>query len=245
MITGYNTEIKVGAKVYHIQTEDKGEKNPVIETLIYVGGEIIDAYRTSYSEILKTGLDKEKLRIMMQQQHNKVIAFIRQGKYISEDERNKPEKTPSNIEVKLPANEVKSIKDNNSLDVIEKQLSSKTLDQIILEYLEKHSEEEKLLLEIVGDDTLVEGNPTSLIIRSINESNNQLVPKAKIIVKIISTTKKPIIVFDGFSNEKGELNIDFVVPEFPGGNAAIIIQGFSNIGDYEIKRLIIKPSKKS
>ena len=245
MITGYNTEIKVGKKVYHIQTEDKGERNPIIETLSYVGGEIIDAYRTSYSEFLQTGFDKEKLKIMMQQQHNKVIAFVRQGKYISEAKGKKPDAGPTNIDVKLPQSEANSIKDNNSLDVIEKQFSSKTLDQVILEYLEKYSEKEKLLLEIMGDDILLEGSPTTLMIRSINKSNNQPIPKVKIIIKIISTTKKPISIFDGFTNEKGELNIDFVVPEFPGGNAAIIIQGFSNIGNYEIKRLIIKPSKKS
>jgi len=38
MITGFNTDVKHGAKVYHVQTEDKGRNNPKIETLVYVGG---------------------------------------------------------------------------------------------------------------------------------------------------------------------------------------------------------------
>src|SRR4030042_3493984 len=85
MITGYNTEIKVKNKVFHIQTEDKGERNPIIETLIYVGGEIIDAYRTSYENLVKSGLDKNKLKSLMEEQHKHIIATIRQGKYTVAD----------------------------------------------------------------------------------------------------------------------------------------------------------------
>ena len=41
MITGFNTDIKHNEKVYHVQTEDKGVGNPYIESLVYVGGEIL------------------------------------------------------------------------------------------------------------------------------------------------------------------------------------------------------------
>ncbi len=237
MITGFNTEIKVGKKVYHIQTEDKGEKNPIIETLIYVGGEIIDAYRTSYGDLLNRGLDKEKLRIMMQQQHNNIISLIRQGKYTKQAAEKLKDIISPKIELEAAKNELQN--DVESLEDLDRHISNKTLDQVILEHLEKHSAEEKLILEIVGDDRLMEGKPASLLIKSINEANHQPVPKIKIVIKVISTVKKPILIYDGFTNELGEL-----VPEFPGGNAAIIIQAFSNIGNYEIKRLIVKSNLK-
>ena len=38
MITGYNTDVRHGNRIFHVQTEDKGLGNPKIETLIYVGG---------------------------------------------------------------------------------------------------------------------------------------------------------------------------------------------------------------
>ena len=41
VITGFNTDVKYRGVVYHVQTEDKGEANPLIETLIYKGGEIL------------------------------------------------------------------------------------------------------------------------------------------------------------------------------------------------------------
>mgnify|MGYP001768423458 CR=1 FL=1 len=36
MIVGFNTDIKYRNEVFHIQTEDKGANNPLIETLVYV-----------------------------------------------------------------------------------------------------------------------------------------------------------------------------------------------------------------
>ncbi len=59
MITGFNTDIKHGEKVYHIQTEDKGLQNPYIESLVYVGGEILASKKTSYAEQAKQGVDEK------------------------------------------------------------------------------------------------------------------------------------------------------------------------------------------
>ena len=42
MVTGYNTDVEHDGRVYHVQTEDKGTDNPMIETLVYRGGEILD-----------------------------------------------------------------------------------------------------------------------------------------------------------------------------------------------------------
>ena len=42
MIVGFNTDIKHRGRVYHAQTEDKGKDNPLIETLVYTKGQILD-----------------------------------------------------------------------------------------------------------------------------------------------------------------------------------------------------------
>ena len=52
MITGFNTDVKHKNRVFHIQTEDKGEGNPYVESLVYVGGEILATKRTSYAEVV-------------------------------------------------------------------------------------------------------------------------------------------------------------------------------------------------
>ena len=81
MITGFNTDIKHADKVYHIQTEDKGLQNPYIESLVYVGGEILASKKTSYAEQMKTGVDEKWIAGLMEQQHRTMIAAIKRGRF--------------------------------------------------------------------------------------------------------------------------------------------------------------------
>ena len=81
MITGFNTDIKHNDKVYHIQTEDKGMANPYIESLVYVGGEILASKKTSYAEQMKGGgADEKWIASLMEQQHRTMIAAIKRGR---------------------------------------------------------------------------------------------------------------------------------------------------------------------
>ncbi len=41
MLVGYNDNITFKGKVYHVQTEDSGLKNPIIVTLLYFRGVIL------------------------------------------------------------------------------------------------------------------------------------------------------------------------------------------------------------
>jgi hypothetical protein len=91
MITGFNTDVKRRTTVFHVQTEDKGSKNPVIETLVYKGGEILGAKRLNYADKVKDRSDEKTILALMEEQHNAVIASVKEGRYdpqplpISED----------------------------------------------------------------------------------------------------------------------------------------------------------------
>src|ERR1019366_7225907 len=50
VITGFNTDVKHDTKVFHVQTEDRGLANPVVESLVYVGGEILLSKKSPYSD---------------------------------------------------------------------------------------------------------------------------------------------------------------------------------------------------
>jgi hypothetical protein len=81
VITGYNTDVKHKNRVFHIQTEDKGEANPYVESLVYVGGEILATKRTSYAEVIKEGRDDHAVQDLMEQQHRTMIAAIQRGRF--------------------------------------------------------------------------------------------------------------------------------------------------------------------
>ena len=81
MITGFNTDVKHKSRVFHIQTEDKGEGNPFVESLVYVGAEILATKRTSYAEVVSAGRDDQAIQELMEQQHRTMIAAIQRGRF--------------------------------------------------------------------------------------------------------------------------------------------------------------------
>ena len=81
MITGFNTDVPYNGEIYHVQTEDKGKDNPMVESLIYKGGEILGARRTAYSKFLPNGYDEKTVIKFMDDQHRRIIAEIKQGAF--------------------------------------------------------------------------------------------------------------------------------------------------------------------
>ncbi|HLA77151.1 MAG TPA: hypothetical protein VJU18_06185 [Vicinamibacteria bacterium] len=80
MITGFNTDVKYRGVVYHVQTEDKGAGNPLIETLIYKGGEILSSRRLPYASLATPG-DEPALTKLMEDQHKGMIMEIKRGRF--------------------------------------------------------------------------------------------------------------------------------------------------------------------
>ncbi len=82
MITGFNTDVRFGEKLFHVQTEDKGEKNPFIISLIYQKGLILDSYRTPYGNLLHSSQYSESLlRRILECQHRQLLQAIKSGNY--------------------------------------------------------------------------------------------------------------------------------------------------------------------
>jgi hypothetical protein len=81
MITGYNTDVRHKEVVFHVQTEDKGLANPCIESLVYVGGQVLASKRASYAELLAAGREEKEIIALMDHQHRTMIAAIRHGKF--------------------------------------------------------------------------------------------------------------------------------------------------------------------
>ncbi|MBZ0090143.1 MAG: hypothetical protein K8H90_07175, partial [Thermoanaerobaculia bacterium] len=81
MITGYNTDVRHGEVVLHVQTEDKGLDNPYLESVIYVRGQVLATKRTSYASLLEEGKGEREIATMMEHQHRTILAAIRAGRF--------------------------------------------------------------------------------------------------------------------------------------------------------------------
>ena len=81
MLTGHNTELLHEQTAFHVQTEDKGRGNPQVVSLIYVGGRVLAAKRTSYADLLDQGLGEKDIAELMDRQHRTMLAAIRHGRF--------------------------------------------------------------------------------------------------------------------------------------------------------------------
>ena len=87
MITGFNTDVKHRGLVYHVQTEDKGKDNPLIETLIYKGGEILASRRLPYAELITRHGRRGAIGELMEEQHKAMILEVKRGNFAPPEER--------------------------------------------------------------------------------------------------------------------------------------------------------------
>ncbi len=81
MITGINSDVVYEGAVYHVQTEDHGTSNPLIESLVYVRGEILDSIRRTYDNLVNTAPREIQHRLDIQ--HRTVIKAVLRGRYAS------------------------------------------------------------------------------------------------------------------------------------------------------------------
>ena len=78
MIFGFNTDVPAKDGIFHVQTEDRGAKNPVIESIIYIGGKIMGRRRTPYA----AEETRERIEEMVRRQHKELVEAIRAGTWV-------------------------------------------------------------------------------------------------------------------------------------------------------------------
>jgi hypothetical protein len=86
VITGFNTDVKFRGVIYHVQTEDKGPQNPLIETLVYKGGEILASRRLPYGELIPDHAETAITKLM-EDQHKAMMLEVKKGKFAADAEK--------------------------------------------------------------------------------------------------------------------------------------------------------------
>ena len=212
MITGYNTDVRHGNRVYHVQTEDKGQSNPKIETLIYAGGEILDSYRSSYEDLLANPPVAEAIvQNRMDEQHRAVIRDIKNGKY---------DMTPP--------------------DLLEQQaFNERPLDQAILEFLQLEGEVDTL--ELVVDQPLKPtfgGTFRVQLLARLCQSQSP-VRDAEVTVRLVSSLKKASGLLSGRTDAEGRFAGEVQLPPSQPGQCAVVVSCTSDQGFDELKATVV------
>lgn len=228
MITGYNTDVRYGDIVLHVQTEDKGEGNPFIESLIYYGGQVVVAKRASYAEKLSGADASEEVTALMEHQHRTMMKAIQAGKFDDKIRLFVPDKGKTSAKQHADTSGDFDLADD----------SGRTLDQVILEYLTSEAEQEQLVLALEGDTDLTAGNSAMVTLRTTSSRSGSAVSGVKIHVKMISTFGGPRSLGAGETDGQGLLQLMVDIPSVEKGTAALIITANANLGQSELKHLL-------
>ncbi len=246
VITGFNTDVKHRNRVFHIQTEDKGEANPYVESLVYVGGEILATKRTSYAEVVKAGRDDHAIQDLMEQQHRTMIAAIQRGRF---DGPNGSVQIPEGMSpTSLEAATLTERPEKEKTGKISKAdkaaaaatpaapaapvpratpaagVSDRSLDQMILDYLSSEEMPEEIELSLLPAPDFVAGRSVQTKLKAASGSPAKPVQGALVQVRILSTSARAATVFQGRTASDGSCSMSFTIPASGNGMAAAVIR---------------------
>jgi hypothetical protein len=80
---GFNSNVRVGKSVYHVQTEDRGPSHPFLDTVVYVAGRVVHKRSSSYEDLTSRVPAGEALAQQLHErlahQHREVMAQLEAG----------------------------------------------------------------------------------------------------------------------------------------------------------------------
>lgn len=80
MLFGHNTNVAVAGITYHVQTEDRGAANAMIDTTVYFQGRVLHRRTNRYQDLLPLDPKREHaLKLRVDEQHRAVVEEIRSG----------------------------------------------------------------------------------------------------------------------------------------------------------------------
>jgi hypothetical protein len=263
MITGYNTDVRHNEVVLHVQTEDKGLANPFIESLVYVGGQVLASKRASYAELLAAGKEEKDIVALMDHQHRTMIAAIRHGKLdaklaellggrqtgqVPKVVPSSPRPEPVAAMTPPPAASAAPAEPSEPPPAVEvpsklpplppRPARERTLDQVILEYLTNEADQEQLVLMIEDERDLAFGQQATLVLRASSSKSGAPMVGTQVSVRMISTVTEPRVLASGRADDQGLATLAFEIPQIGRGTAALIITAVSSIGRAELKHLL-------
>jgi hypothetical protein len=243
VIAGYNTDVKHRDRVFHVQTEDRGDQHPYVESFVYAGGEILGGKRTRYSEALRNGGDERAVRELMEQQHRTLIAAVRNGSFESPDGSLRvPDEMALGGARQSPTSGTSEVRETTASPVSPPRRSSdaprasgdRTLDQVILDYLASEGSPEQIDLTFSPAAEFVSGKRVDLRLRAELAFSRRPVVGASIHIRVLSAAKA-VPVFQGKTGPDGGCAVAFLMPVIPSGAAAAVVRLTSPAGSTEIQ----------
>jgi sulfur carrier protein len=79
MSAGFNSNVRVGEIVYHVQTEQRGADGGVIDTVVYIAGRVIHRAKTNFRDDEARDDSAARASDRVERQHKNIIAQLESG----------------------------------------------------------------------------------------------------------------------------------------------------------------------
>jgi hypothetical protein len=228
VLTGYNTDIEHSGTTYHVQTEDKGRSNPLVESLVYTSGEILYTRRTPYHDLVEQDVDREAIASLMERQHRSIVDAVQAGGVARLT--GEIEEVAAEDDTTITHRDVESIKGDEP-----------SLDQVILDYLEAQRDRAHLILRAVIEHDFAYATPAPVRVLAVDSVDHA--PQSGVHVSVLfKSTAEPrrMILAEGETGQDGEFSAEADMPGFAGGTSAVVITAESDLGRSEMKHLVHK-----
>lgn len=252
MLSGFNTDVQHQGTVYHVQTEDKGRGNPVIESLVYVGGRVVVSKRDEYADLVAKNGDDSAIAERMERQHKVLVAAIKSGRFeeqLGSMVDSAEVAVSSNARAAEIARAMDALKQADPTESAMERAArarslgdqidqSGSLDEVVLRYLDAEAARDHLVLKLEDDGDIAMGRKAFLALKTTASRSGEPVEDADVVVRMISTVREPQILAEGATDRDGELFLNVQIPLVRGGSAALIISASSGMGRAELKHLL-------
>lgn len=233
MIFGFNTEVRIGTSVYHVQTEDHAGSKHLIETTVYMGGRLIHRRKNSYEDLLDSpNFSDAALRQRLEDQHRGVIDELRSGGLTFEQ----PAARPAPVAT-MPAPAAKA----STAPAVAPQAAPKPAPMparpAVVPTPAPAAAAPDASAQLLNPASWFAAGTATLKIDVKSKSNNQ--PLADALLEVHIQSPSGPIRFAAKSDSKGRVELVFPLPRMGPGGAELIIKTPGSAED-EI-RYILKP----
>lgn len=242
MIFGFNTEVRIGNNVLHVQTEDHGAQKHLIETTVYMGGRLVHRRKVSYEELLESpNFSESEVRSRLEEQHREVIEELRSGSLTFELPP-PPKPAPKPAVAAAPRLAAKPApKPQVPPTVVSQRPAAAKPAAATAPAPPPTASPAAPAAQPLNPATWYAAGTATLRIDVKSKDSNQPLPNAMLLVAIQSPTGP--ITFAAKSDARGRVELVFPLPKMGAAGADVIIRNPDNTED-EI-RYSLKPSSES
>ncbi|MGQ0761559.1 MAG: hypothetical protein ACT4OT_06025 [Acidobacteriota bacterium] len=240
MITGYNTDVEHNGVVYHVQTEDKGLRMPVILSLVYTGGAILASKRSPYDDLIANGFEENALIERLERQHKLICAAVHAGRI--EELKRMGERAPHSSESEVgPTNSpIKKGEEKANAGAPGRTPAPEVPAVVSAERFSISEEpDDALTIKLLDEKQLRPGESVTLRIEVTKRTQSGRAPaaKANITMKVLGSTFQPSSTYS-ITDTAGRSAISVTLPTFKTGRAAVLIRAEADGEVAELRRII-------